>query len=153
LAAFVTEFDDTPVAPSDGSVGHLLNRWFENASQDFSPKTALEVRGFIDRNLMPAFDAVPLGKLRTEDVDRFYSELRRRGGQNGKGLAPATVRRIHGCCRPRCLHMSRHRSVPMVRRRFMRMGALALSEPRRSVPGELGGGLLGTGVVDEVLAV
>jgi len=57
------------------------------------------------------------------------------------------------CCRPRCLHMSRHRSVPMVRLRFMRMGALALSEPRRSVPGELGGGLLGTGVVDEVLAV
>src|SRR5580700_8189012 len=96
LNALIAEFDDQPIAPSNGSVGHLLNSWFENASQDFSPKTALEVRGFIDRNLMPAFETVPLGKLRTEDVDRFYSELRRRGGQNGKGLAPATVRRIHG---------------------------------------------------------
>ena len=106
LRALITEFDDRPVAPGNGSVGQLLNSWYENASQDFSPKTALEVRGFIDRNLMPALETIPLGKLRTEDIDRFYSELRRRGGQNGKGLAPATVRRIHGI-----LHRALHQAV------------------------------------------
>jgi hypothetical protein len=57
------------------------------------------------------------------------------------------------CCRPRCLHMSRQRSVPMVRLPSLRMAALVLSEPWRSVPGELGGGLLGAGVVDEVLGI
>src|SRR5829696_692614 len=35
------------------TVGELLEAWFEQAAQDFSPKTVKETRGIIDRNLLP----------------------------------------------------------------------------------------------------
>jgi len=96
LAALVTEMDSRPVTPKEGTVGQLLNRWYDNATDDFSPKTALEVRGFIDRNLIPSLGKIPLAKLGTEDLDRYYRELRHRGSKAGTPLAPATIRRIHG---------------------------------------------------------
>ncbi|MEO6651537.1 MAG: hypothetical protein ABIP17_02645 [Ilumatobacteraceae bacterium] len=41
-------------------MAELLDAWFDQASQDFSPKTVLETRGFIDRNLRSALGTVPL---------------------------------------------------------------------------------------------
>ncbi len=95
LAAMVTAADSNGAAPSSGTVGELLQRWFDNASADFSPKTALETTGFINRFLKPTLGAFQVTRLRTEDIDRLYRELRRRGGHNGKPLAPATVKRTH----------------------------------------------------------
>jgi integrase len=95
LAAMVAAADDTGVAPSTGTVSELLKRWFENSSADFSPSTALETTNFMRRYIEPGLGRFPVGRLRTEDIDRLYRELRKRGGQNGKPLAPATVRRVH----------------------------------------------------------
>lgn len=58
---------------TNATTGQLIEAWFEHAAGDFSPKTVKETRGFIDRNLLPAVGA--------------------------GGLAPATVRRIHGVLR------------------------------------------------------
>lgn len=99
LAAFVAEADRGVLATPGVTVGELLERWFEHARADFSPKTVLETRGVIDRYLLPGLGAVRLAKLRTDDLDRFYRELRARGSKTGEPLAPATVRRTHGILR------------------------------------------------------
>lgn len=95
LAAMVAAADGNEVASASGTVGELLDRWFENASADFSPKTALETAGFINRYLRPGLGVFPVARLRTEHIDKLYRELRKRGGHNGKPLAPGTVKRTH----------------------------------------------------------
>ena len=95
LADMVSAADGGGVAPSSGTVRELLKRWFENSSSDFSPKTALETTGFVRRYIEPGLGPKPVAKLRTEEIDRLYRELRKRGGQGGKPLAPATVKRTH----------------------------------------------------------
>jgi integrase len=81
------------------TVAELLDAWFDQASQDFSPKTVVETRGFIDRNLRPALGTVPLTRLKAADLDRYYTRLLKNGGQAGQPLSPATIRRIHGILR------------------------------------------------------
>jgi integrase len=99
LSAMVAEADGGTLARTDVTVGELLERWFEQASEDFSPKTVLETRGFIDRNLLPDLGKVPLGKLKPDTLDRYYRSLRSGDGNDGRPLAPATIRRIHGILR------------------------------------------------------
>ncbi len=81
------------------TVGDLLGRWFEAASNDFSPKTVREVSGFIERNLRPALGDVRLTKLNAASLDRYYQRLLKDGGRGGRPLAPSTIRRIHGILR------------------------------------------------------
>ena len=99
LAVLVAEADRGVLATAAVTVGELLERWFEHAQGDFSPKTVLETRGVLDRYLLKALGGIRLAKLRTADLDRFYRELRVRGGKSGKPLSPATIRRIHGILR------------------------------------------------------
>ena len=82
-------------AGSDATFGELLERWFEMRSPDWSPKTVLEHRRFIDKRLAPALGRVPLRKLRSEDLDIYYARLRKSGRQGGRPLSPASVRRVH----------------------------------------------------------
>jgi integrase len=42
---------------------------------------------------------VPLARLRTAQLDRFYGQLREKGGQGGKPLSAATVRQVHAIIR------------------------------------------------------
>jgi len=96
LAALVDKSERGALARPRATVGELVEEWFEHAKADFSPKTAQETRGVIDRNLMPFLGDVPLGKLGAADLDRFYRRLREKGGRAGRPLAPATIRRAHG---------------------------------------------------------
>lgn len=98
LAAMVAAADQGAVGRARGTVGELLERWFEHAAPDFSPKTALETRGVLDRYLVPDLGEVSLAKLRADDLDRYYRRLRERG-RSGRPLAPATIKRIHGILR------------------------------------------------------
>ena len=45
LTAMVAEADTGTLARTDATVGELLERWFEQAKDDFSSKTVLETRG------------------------------------------------------------------------------------------------------------
>ena len=99
LAKLSAEVGGHAAAPTSATVGDLLEQWLSFARDDLSPKTVLETRGFMDRNLLPALGDIPLSRLGPHDIDRLYRTLRKQGAQGGAGLAPATVRRIHGILR------------------------------------------------------
>jgi integrase len=98
LARMVADADQGGFARTSATVGDLLEHWFAQARDDYSPKTVLETRSYLDRDLLPALGQVPLSKLRPEDLDRFYRGLRAHGSR-GRPLAPGSVRRIHGILR------------------------------------------------------
>jgi integrase len=93
LAQFVTQTATATVA-TQGTFGELIERWYAIAAPDWAPNTRKEHRRIIDRYL-PPITAIRLERLRTADLDSFYSSLRRHGGTAGRPLAPATVHRIH----------------------------------------------------------
>jgi integrase len=96
----VTEVGDGTHAPvREGTVGELLERWFDHGEADWSPTVVRSYRSIIDRVLLPRFGITPLRKLRAADIDAFYAELRKRGGANGARLSAASVRRIHSVLR------------------------------------------------------
>jgi integrase len=94
LAAMVAAATEGKLVSSTETVGALLEEWFAHAEPGFSPKTALETRGIMDRYLVPKLGRIRLARLRAAEIDRFYAWLR-----DERGLAPATVRRIHGVLR------------------------------------------------------
>ena len=99
LTALVAEADRGVLARTNATAGELLERWFEQASGDFSPKTIRETRGVLDRYLLPAFAPITLSKLRPDHLDAFYRGLRDGSRNHGRPLAPATIRRVHGILR------------------------------------------------------
>lgn len=42
---------------------------------------------------------MPLARLHTAQLDRFYAQLRKKGGRDGKPLSAATVRQVHAILR------------------------------------------------------
>ena len=95
LATMVAAADGSGVAPSSGTVSELLKRWFESFVCGLRPE-----HGAGDDQLHAPVYGAGAGQsfgsaVRTEDIDWLYRELSKRGGQNGKPLAPATVRRVH----------------------------------------------------------
>ena len=69
------------------------------AAPDLSPAVAAEYRRLLDRRILPRWADVPLRRLRTADLDQWYSDLRRSGAAGGKPLAPNTVMRSHAVLR------------------------------------------------------
>lgn len=96
LAAMVAEADRGGLARTTATVGALLEEWFAHAAPSFSPKNVVETRGVLDRNLLPFLGTVPLSKLGSADLDRFYRRLADKGGRSGRPLSASTVRRTHG---------------------------------------------------------
>jgi hypothetical protein len=58
--------------------------------------TVSHTRSIIDCHLKPDLGHLGVVKLTTEDIDDYYGHLLRRGGRDGRPLAPGTVTRIHG---------------------------------------------------------
>ena len=78
------------LAADDATFGELLEQWFEMRAPDWSPKTVVEHRRFIDKVIGPALGSTPLRKLRSEDLDRLYAADPLDGGDHlavGHGLA------------------------------------------------------------------
>ena len=86
------------VSGASVTFGELLDAWFEAASPDWSPRTALEHRRIIDAVLKPALGDKQLTKLRAADLDALYGGLRAGSGER-RALAPATVRKFHTVAR------------------------------------------------------
>ena len=99
LAEMVTHAAEGRLSVSKATVGALLEEWFAKVSPEFSPKTAKETRGLLDRHLIPTFGTTPLRRLRARDIDTYYSQLRAGKATAHRPLAPATIRRIHGVLR------------------------------------------------------
>ncbi len=76
----------------------LLADWLAHSEMSFSPKTAVTVRGYVERTIAPAIGHIPIAKLTPADLDAFYRQLIEKGGAKVP-FKPATVRRCHGIIR------------------------------------------------------
>ena len=81
------------------TVGTLLERWHELRSPDWSPRTAVQQRGVLDRLLIPEFGSRPLRKLEPADIDAFYGRLRARPGRRDDTLSAASIQRVYSALR------------------------------------------------------
>jgi integrase len=112
---------------SDATVAQLLARWLEVA--DLAWSTRVTYQGYVDRVILPALGRIPLRRLDTATLDRFYTTLRTRGGAGGQPLAPATVRQVHAILR---------RSLdPAARWGWIPANPAALASPPRPGPAHL----------------
>ena len=59
-------------------MAELLERWFAMAAPDWSPKTVVETRRFIDNYVVPHIGRVKVRKLTTARLDSYYAMLRER---------------------------------------------------------------------------
>ncbi len=85
------------------TIGQWMDVWFENyAKIKVRPSSHQTYRGYIDNHIKPNIGKIPLGKLTTLELQKFYKKLLSKGrvdrieakGQP-KGLSPKTVRNIH----------------------------------------------------------
>jgi integrase len=105
LARFTTEVSGGGYAAQDTTVGDLIQQWLDLARAELSPTTARGYDWIIKAYITPTLGNVPLAKLRTAQLDRFYSQLREKGGQQEKPLSAATVHQVHAILR-RALHQA-----------------------------------------------
>jgi integrase len=96
-AQLVNQANEGRRPPTDATLAQLLERWFEMA--DLAWSTRVTYRGYLDRTILPALGHLPLRRLDTATLDRFYTTLRTRGGTGGRPMAPATVRQVHAILR------------------------------------------------------
>jgi integrase len=96
-ARLLTQVNEGRRPATDATVAQLLARWLEVA--DLAWSTRVTYQGYIDRAILPALGHLPLRRLDTATLDRFYTGLRTRGGTGGRPLAPATVRQVHAILR------------------------------------------------------
>jgi integrase len=99
LARFVTEVSGGGHAAKDTTLSGLIRRWLDLVRDDLSPSTVRGYERIIRCYIDPDIGRVSLAKLRTDQLDRFYSKLRDEGGQDGGPLSPATVRQTHAVIR------------------------------------------------------
>jgi len=65
------------------TVAELLEAWYEwrQSARPISPNTLANYRRYMDQKILPALGKVPVGRLDTATLDRFYAELRQRGSK------------------------------------------------------------------------
>ena len=85
------------------TVGAWMDEWFENyAKVKVRPSSNQTYRGYIDNHIKPNIGKVPLEKLTSLELQKFYKKLLEQGRvdrlesrHQAKGLSPKTVRNIH----------------------------------------------------------
>jgi integrase len=78
---------------------YLVERWLPVRKSQVGHSTFDSYRRTINSHVLPRIGMIPLQRLTPEDLDGFYSDLLVEGrlnGGGGGGLAPKTVRNIHG---------------------------------------------------------
>ena len=85
------------------TVPEWMDVWFENyAKVKVRPSSHQTYRGYIDNHIKPNIGKIPLGKLSSLDLQKFYKKLLSSGRverieskKQSKGLSPKTVRNLH----------------------------------------------------------
>ena len=80
---------------------YLLERWLPTKRAQLRPSTFSSYKNNIELHVLPSLGSIRLQRLQPEDLDTFYARLLADGKRNGAGggLAPKTVRIIHGIIR------------------------------------------------------
>lgn len=77
------------------TVGEFLRGvWLPAAGVTIRPTTRSSYKTVVEAHLGPAFDGVPLTKLRPPAINAFYQRLLT-GGEERRALVSGTVRRLH----------------------------------------------------------
>ncbi len=91
---------EAPVAADPLTVARYLTvQWLPVRRHDLDPSTAHRYAWIIDHYIIPAVGHLRLRSMRTEHLDRLYTELLATGGSRRQGLAPKTVYDVHVICR------------------------------------------------------
>ena len=85
------------------TVGQWMDVWYENyAKIKVRPSSHQTYRGYIENHIKPNIGSVPLNKLSSLELQKFYKKLLAKGRvrrleskNQPKGLSPKTVRNIH----------------------------------------------------------
>ena len=85
------------------TVGAWMDEWFENyAKVKVRPSSHQTYRGYIDNHIKPNIGKIPLEKLTSLELQKFYKKLLEKGRvdrieskHQEKGLSAKTVRNIH----------------------------------------------------------
>ena len=85
------------------TVGQWMEVWFEHyAKVKVRPSSHQTYRGYIDNHIKPNIGKIPLEKLTSLELQKFYKKLLEQGRvdrlesrRQAKGLSPKTVRNIH----------------------------------------------------------
>ena len=85
------------------TVGQWMEVWFEHyAKVKVRPSSHQTYRGYIDNHIKPNIGKIPLEKLTSLELQKFYKKLLEKGRVDrlesryqAKGLSPKTVRNIH----------------------------------------------------------
>ncbi|HTU38285.1 MAG TPA: site-specific integrase [Acidimicrobiales bacterium] len=99
LARFVTQVAGGGHGAGDTTLSELIDHWLELAHDELSPSTLRGYERIIRSYIRPTIGKTPLNRLRTDRLDRFYTQLREKGGEQGGPLSPATVRQTHAVIR------------------------------------------------------
>jgi len=126
-ARLLTQVNEGRRPATDATVAQLLTRWLEVA--DLAWSTRVTYQGYVDRAILPALGHVPLRRLDTATLDRFYTTLRARGGTGGTPLSPATVRQVHAILRRALDQAARWGWIPA--------NPAALASPPRPGPADI----------------
>ncbi|MEZ5376270.1 MAG: tyrosine-type recombinase/integrase [Acidimicrobiales bacterium] len=91
---------DTPTGADPLTVArYLTEQWLPVRRHDLDPSTAHRYGWMIDHYITPAVGHLRLRSLRTEHLDRLYTDLLATGGSRRQGLAAKTVYDVHVICR------------------------------------------------------
>lgn len=85
------------------TVGQWMDVWFENCAKiKVRPSSHQTYRGYIDNHIKPSIGSIPLSKLSSLDLQKFYKELlsggrveRIESKKQPEGLSAKTVRNIN----------------------------------------------------------
>lgn len=103
LAQLVTESEQLALErlrPADAvddrmTVAQLLDRWQQLRAAEWSPTTANEHAGTVDRWIVPHIGDVAVVDLRRARIEEYYALVAKKGGRDGRPLSATSVRKIH----------------------------------------------------------
>src|SRR5215213_5550780 len=113
-ARLLTQANEGRRPATDATLAQLLDRWLEMADLAWSARVTY--KGYIERTILPTLGHLPLRRLDTATLDRFYSELRGRGGVGGRPMAPAPSARSTRSCAEHWIRRPAGAGFPPTRR-------------------------------------
>ena len=84
---------------TDGTLADLVQKWRPIAELNLSPTTRREYERLLDKRILPRFGKTKVRALRAADIDAFYADLQRRGGEDGGSLGAQSIHHIHALLR------------------------------------------------------
>jgi integrase len=98
LARIVAETDDETARSSDASFETVANEWLTLKKSQLKYSTWVEYERRLNSTIIPSLGAIPLSKLTTRDLDRYYHAMYAENPQKDLSHSHAIIRNIFAQC-------------------------------------------------------